>query len=240
MDESPLKQIICSLTSPHVVLVFIMMFMLGTLYYDLASFLYYTVTLLGFDYLKSQLLILAPTAVGFVVACLFAYLSDTYRNRAIPVALLGAISTLGYGIYIFAEKKYIAYASLYLIVPGVFSGAPILLSWMANNSDPYYREATSIAIGITAMHLGGILSSWSFPVQEGPRYKRTAIVNFAFCGAIVFAALVNTLLLSHMNVSKKFHRNEILAPYIDEKNLDGGEKAWRELGDTHPDFRYIL
>ncbi|KAF9519526.1 hypothetical protein BS47DRAFT_1288246 [Hydnum rufescens UP504] len=240
IDESPLKQIICSLTSPHVVLVFIMMFMLGTLYYDLQSFPYGIVALLGFDPTKSQLLILAPSAVGFVVACFFAYLSDKYRNRAIPVALLGAISTLGYGIHVFTTKKYVAYASLYLIVPGVFAGGPILLSWMANNSDPYYREGTSIAIGITAMHLGGILSSWGFPLQEAPRYRRTAIVDLAFCGTIVFAALVNSLLLSHMNVSKKFHRNEILAPYTDEKNPDGGEKAWRELGDTHPDFRYIL
>jgi MFS transporter, ACS family, DAL5 transporter family protein len=66
IDESPVKQIICSLTSPHVVLVFSMMFMLGTLYYDLESFLYSIVTPLGFGHTKSQLLILAPSAVGFV------------------------------------------------------------------------------------------------------------------------------------------------------------------------------
>ena len=44
----------------------------------------------------------------------------------------------------------------------------------------------------------------------------------------------------HMNKSKQRRRNEILAPYIDDKNADGGEKAWTELGDKHPDFRYTI
>jgi hypothetical protein len=43
-----------------------------------------------------------------------------------------------------------------------------------------------------------------------------------------------------MNKSKQRRRNEILAPYVDEKNPDGGVTAWMELGDKHPDFRYAI
>ena len=43
-----------------------------------------------------------------------------------------------------------SYGSLFLSVSGVYSSAPILAAWMANNSEPHYRRATSIAIGIVA------------------------------------------------------------------------------------------
>jgi hypothetical protein len=53
-------------------------------------------------------------------------------------------------------------------------------------------------------------------------------------------SLTNAILLTRMNASKQQRRSEILAPYIDEKNLDGGVRAWIELGDRHPDFRYAV
>ena len=33
------------------------------------------------------------------------------------------------------------------MVPGVYATVPILSAWMANNSEPYYRRATSVAVG---------------------------------------------------------------------------------------------
>lgn len=57
---------------------------------------------------------------------------------------------------------------------------------------------------------------------------------------MVVGPLANALLLNHMNKTKQRRRNEILAPYVDSKNPDGGVKAWMELGDRHPDFRYKL
>jgi hypothetical protein len=53
----------------------------------------------------------------------------------------------------------------------------------------------------------------------------------------VLAALANGILLARMNTSKQQRRNEILAPYVDDKN-DGEVRTWMELGDKHPDFRY--
>ena len=36
------------------------------------------------------------------------------------------------------------------MVPGVYAIAPVLSAWMANNSEPYYRRATSVAFGFIA------------------------------------------------------------------------------------------
>jgi hypothetical protein len=101
-------------------------------------------------------------------------------------------------LYLVAEHKFTSYAALYLMVPGVYATTPVLAAWMANNSEPYYRRATSVAIGFIAANSvrfgdkyiiiinsysiriifqGGILSIWSFPTKEGPKYKKTTIMN---------------------------------------------------------------
>ena len=84
------------------------------------------------------------------------------------------------------------------MVPGAYATAPVLSAWMANNSEPHYRRATSVAIGFIATnsvclflrqvyqslfritfvsYQGGILSTWSFPTKEGPKFRKTTIIN---------------------------------------------------------------
>ena len=36
------------------------------------------------------------------------------------------------------------------MVPGVYATTPVLAAWVANNSEPYYRRATSVAMGFIA------------------------------------------------------------------------------------------
>jgi hypothetical protein len=71
-------------------------------------------------------------------------------------------------------------------------------------------------------------------------------ISFSFDGFLlssiitVLGSLGNAILLTRMNASKQRQRNEILAPFVDKNNSDGGVKAWMELGDKHPDFRYTI
>jgi len=47
-------------------------------------------------------------------------------------------------------------------------------------------------------------------------------------------------MLSYANKRKKEKRTEILAPFSTGEDPDGGANAWIELGDRHPDFRYVI
>jgi hypothetical protein len=60
------------------------------------------------------------------------------------------------------------------------------------------------------------------------------------CTIVVLGSSANAIFLIRMNTLKQRRRGEILAPYVDDKNPDGGVRAWTELGDKHPDFRYIV
>lgn len=59
---------------------------------------------------------------------------------------------------------------------------------------------------------------------------------------IIVFSLLNVLYLTWAQRTKERRRGELLAPYLSDPNAppDGGEKAWTELGDRHPDFRYAL
>ncbi len=56
---------------------------------------------------------------------------------------------------------------------------------------------------------------------------------------IVLSAL-NVVILHYKNQRKRRLRDQILAPYVSEKESDGGLRAYVELGDKHPDFTYTF
>ena len=65
VDKFTFKEVMRSASSPHVILVFIMFFMVGTMLYGLALFLPSIVSQLGFSSTKTQLLSVGPFAAGF-------------------------------------------------------------------------------------------------------------------------------------------------------------------------------
>ncbi|CAL1707480.1 unnamed protein product [Somion occarium] len=205
VEEFSVKEIMRSLRSPHVILLFIQLF-----------------------------------CTGFLVILCSAYLSDRYHSRAIPTMIIALLAVIGYAMFLGVSHPYVAYGSLFLSVPGVYATAPLLSAWMANNSEPYYRRATSVAIGFVATNAGGILATWSYPTKEGPRFQRTTIMNLTFSVIVIVGAAINAKYLSRENDRKTQRRAELLAPYTNDEHSDGGEKAWLDLGDRHPDFRYSL
>jgi len=69
VDRFSLKEILQSVASPHVIIIFIMTFMVGTTTYGLATFLPTIVNQLGFSPSKSQLLSVGPFGAGFFGKC---------------------------------------------------------------------------------------------------------------------------------------------------------------------------
>jgi len=243
-DELSLEPVIQALLSPHVIIMFVVGFLLGTLVFGLALFMGSIINELGFTPTRSQLLGAGPFGAGFFAAVTASYVSDKYMNRGIPSAIGATISAVGFAIFLSARDKFVVYGSLYLTVPGIYALLPVMFSWIANNSEPHYRRASCIALVVMGVNMGGILSTWSFPTKDAPRFTKTTIMNLVFCVVMALGFLANSFILSRMNASKQRRRAEILAPYGDDdtdgKVQGGGLIAWKELGDKHPDFRYTI
>jgi len=78
VDKFTFKEVMRSASSPHVIIVFIMLFMAGTMLYGLALFLPSIVSELGFSPTKTQLLSVGPFAAGF-----FGEWFDSERDTSI-------------------------------------------------------------------------------------------------------------------------------------------------------------
>ncbi len=112
---------------------------------------------------------------------------------------------------------------------------------------------------LTVVVKGGITSTWLYPTKQGPRFTRTTILNLVLydvsplntlpasdclssSALIIVGAGLNAVYLTRMNARKQKDRAKILAPYMEGSDVkgDGGMRAWMELGDRHPDFRYTI
>jgi len=110
-------------------------------------------------YLKAYLL-LVP-----LVTLISAYWSDRHQSRGITIVVTSVLAVIGFALYLSkvfcawfrysfpdttcetgAEHIFVSYGALYLVVPGVYATGPVLYAWMANNSEPYYRRATTVAL----------------------------------------------------------------------------------------------
>ncbi|KAL5513597.1 hypothetical protein ACEPAH_3996 [Sanghuangporus vaninii] len=241
-DRFSIREIIASLCSPHVLLNLVSFFMAGNILYGLAIFLPSIVSRLGFSPTHTQLLSVGPFAVGFVFALGTAYVSDRFKKRALCAAFAAGVAGVGFIVFFCSQSRSIAYGSLFLSVSGTYAFAPPFAAWLSNNSEPHYRRASIIALGFIATNCGGILSTWSFPDSDGPRFRRATVTNIVFAILIIIITLVNVFYLKWADREKEHHRAEILAPYCSSEAspTDGGKEAWLELGDRHPDFKYSL
>ncbi|PPR04191.1 hypothetical protein CVT24_010739 [Panaeolus cyanescens] len=242
VDTFSIKQVVQSITSPHVIMVLLMFFCSGSNVLGLANFLPSIVRQLGFSPVKSQLLSVGPFGAAFFFTLLVSYYSDKYKSRGIPMIILAIVACIGYIIYLCSRDKYTLYGSLFFLVCGSYPMVPLGSGWAANNSEPHYRRATTIGLCFFASGAGTILSTWRFPTKEGPRFTNTTIMTLTFAAVTGLLTIANMYYLNRQNKLKVSNREELLRPYAKDGEKGGFDerKAWIELGDRHPDFKYIL
>ena len=125
---------------------------------------------------------LRPTLTSLIplVSVISAWWSDRYNTRGVPLIAISLLSIAGWAIFLSkchspvrhpifswtdvtvtagANQKFVLYGALYLMVPGIYGLSPVTCAWVANNSEPYYRRASSIAIGFMATNAVGYLIS---------------------------------------------------------------------------------
>ena len=114
-----LKEVLRSVGSPHVIIVTIMEFMIGTTGYGLAVFLPSIVSQLGFSPNATQLLSVGPFTAGFFGECFpstahqktysllfppvtltFAFFSDRYASRGVMIILVSTFAVAGYALFL--------------------------------------------------------------------------------------------------------------------------------------------
>ncbi|KAF9888629.1 hypothetical protein FE257_008561 [Aspergillus nanangensis] len=233
-EKVTFKRVVSVLKDLHVWLACAVLFCSGVCLFGLAYFSPSIVQALGYDNTKTQLMTVPPYACGFVVTMVVAYIADRFQQRGVcafatfAIALVGAIMTL------VGRSFAVRYSALVLLVTGIYSCAPCLISWIPNNSAGYNRRATAVAMGFISTSSGGVLSTWIYPKSSAPYYNLGARFNIALVAIGMALIVVQVLLLQRLNKKKQTNRAGLLQGLEDLTH----EEQFDRLGDRHPNYRY--
>lgn len=224
--------------SPHIWILCLALFTNGTSLFGLANFAPSIVKSMGYQGTKTQLFSVPPFAIAFFATMVSAYAADRYRARGVTAVCTTLIAVAGFSLFLWSNSVAAHYTALCLMVTGIYSTSPGLISWMPNNTAASTRRATGVAMAFISSNSGGILSTWIYPESAAPGYKFAAKLNLAFAFITIGLAAAEIALLRWKNQRKQCetYRDGLLTNL---RGLSLGEQ-YDALGDEHPDFRYTL
>jgi len=243
--------------SPHILILDVAQFACVSNIYSIAYFAPTVVNTFGYSPTATQLFTVPPFAAAFVFVVLISYLSDRYQARGTMSSICALLSIIGFAIFYASGHETVRYGSLFLSIPGAYGVSPNMTAWVADNSAPNKRKATALAFATMVGNMGGLFSVWIFTLGHKPRYHLPTAINIAFGVVIILSCFLNTMWLRHAQAKKVNKRHRILEKYSvyeDSADLapgkDGSQsqisrqmtlsaQAWDELGDKHPDFKYV-
>ncbi|CAK5279170.1 unnamed protein product [Mycena citricolor] len=216
--------------SPHILLVGLTAFCVGVVLFSQAYFTPTIVLALGYTAAKAQLMSVPPFSFAVVLAMIAAYIADRYRCRGI-VSLVGSIFCIaGFALFLKSRSHHIQYASLFLSNAGVSILGPALSTWTANNTAPYVRRASGIAIWCLTTNSGGILATWLMgSLSPAPDFTLATKVLLSLSVLMAVFVIANVVWLTRTNGEKAERR----------RTVPRGEEA-PGLGDTSAWFVYSL
>ncbi|KAL1918917.1 uncharacterized protein VTP21DRAFT_2298 [Calcarisporiella thermophila] len=188
---------------------------------------------MGFSSLEAQLLSSPPYVVGCLATMIVAYISDRYQRRAPFVLIFSLVGVLGYVLLATLTSTAGLYTSLYIVALGFYPVIPVSISWLTNNIAGDTKRGVASAMMISfANLLGGLLGSQLYREQDKPRYVLGHAINAGFMSAVFLFSVVLYFVLRKMN------ENRERGNCVDISKLTREEIE--DLGDRHPNFRYML
>jgi sugar phosphate permease len=224
-DDFSWIEVIRCLQSVHVWLLAPVLFFIGTTLYSLAYFEPTIVAGLGYTGTKAQLMSAPPFAFAFVVSMITAVISDRYKCRGYMLIFFSVCNLIGFIIFYASNSHHVRYGSLFLTISGSYCGAPPVITWVANNSAPHVRRATSVAIAFIMTNVGGILATWLLgSLSPAPNYTKATVTFIIMSVGMVVLSTATLMYLSRQNRLKALRR-----PYgtpEDEPKGLGDKSAW--------------
>ncbi|GAM42081.1 hypothetical protein TCE0_043f15730 [Talaromyces pinophilus] len=228
------KQVVSTLLDLHVWLNCAALFCSGCCLFGLAYFSPSIVQALGYGTIKTQLLTVPPYACAFVVTLATAFVADHYKQRGISALITTSIALVGAVMALKGRSVGVRYTALILLVTGIYSAAPCLISWVPNNSAGHVRRATAVAMGFISTSIGGVMSTWIYPAKSAPYFELGARFNLSLIVIAIVLIAAQILWLRRLNRIKRDEPERIL------RGLEGlgFKEQFAMLGDRHPAYRY--
>lgn len=178
-----------------------------------------------------QVLTIPAYATGAISYLITAFISDRFQRRGPFTCAMGLMSVVGYALLMADVSSGVHYAGCFFVALGLYVLVGIPLAWLPSNNPRYGKRTTATGLQLTIGNASGIMASFLYPSNEGPRFLR---------GHGVTVALVSVGILIYGSMSAWFT--------AENKKRDRGERDWKAeglteeqiwaMGDENPRYRF--
>ncbi|KAJ6118492.1 hypothetical protein N7471_013112 [Penicillium samsonianum] len=199
----------------------------------LSNFLPTIIQHMGYTSINAQGLSAPPYLVSFLCCVAAAFLSDRWGNRGILITLFATMATIGYLLLTCVKDESntaARYAGVWLATCGIFPALALNITWLLNNQGGESKKGAGMAMLAIFGQCSSLISSSVFPDSDAPLYTLGCGLACAFTGLIVILAMGLSVKLTLENR----RRDRVYGVVGVDERVDV-----TDVGDNHPNFRYL-
>ncbi|KAL6246868.1 hypothetical protein RBB50_006175 [Rhinocladiella similis] len=189
----------------------------------------------GFSPLDTQLYSIIPYAFATVTVPSVSILADRTNKRAIPFLICMSTSVVGFVVVLATTNKVALVVGCSLIAAGCYPAIVVCATWALNSHGGYTKKSTAWAVVQVFTQCYSIIATQIY--DNPPRYFKGHGILLGLNLLGVVAVVVAYIMMKRENKRRDLLAQDFLAR--GEHNPDS-DKAYEELCDYHPDFRYPL
>ncbi|CCH41403.1 putative membrane protein [Wickerhamomyces ciferrii] len=198
-----------------------------------STFLPTIVSSMGYEGIKSNLMVVPIYMYGAIYYIIVATLSDYFKNRSIFMAISALAMLIGYIIIYASKKDGVRYFGCFFMIMGVYPGTGLNMMWLGDNLPSHYQKAAYMGFTMALGNTAGLAYGQVFRDNDAPRYQNGIKVGLA----LTAVALVDVL------IQIGYYK------YLNNKKLKALEEAERqgtpleeqpELHDKNPHYLYTF
>ena len=187
---------------------------------------------LGYTASEAQVHSIPIYMVAWVVSMTCAYLADRLGKRYVFGMFGATLTTIGLAIEI-AQPKHagVKYTGMFFLASGVYVTMPVTVVWLAINLEKGYKRTIGFGVLVAVGNCGGFVSSNVFLPQQSPKFHTGFCVGM---GMTMLSMIGMTWLYIGLRLAnRRKDKEQELYGTSDPDSLE-------DLGEKHPDFRYLL
>ncbi|KAL1406637.1 hypothetical protein Q8F55_008343 [Vanrija albida] len=193
------------------------------------------VAALGYTAAKAQLMSVPPYVAAAFCTVFSGYISDKIQKRGLVTICFAFVAALGYILLLANVNNGANYAGLFLAACGVYPLIPVVVAWGSNNCGGSLKKGVATAIIVSFGNLGGIISSFIYPKEDGPRYIKGHAVCLGYCGIVIVMAVIMWIYCARANAKKAARNAAREHPWTDAE-----KKTFEDDGDHVDWFVYAI
>ncbi|KAL6250778.1 hypothetical protein RBB50_003081 [Rhinocladiella similis] len=209
-----------------------MFFFLSVNLSSISLFLPTILRALGYSAVQAQLRSVAPYVSACIISIAVSWCSDRFRRRGVFIASATLLGIAGYGILIGTKSNSAKYGAVFVAAMGVFAAGPASVSWGVNNAAGTSVRSVTSAYIISLGNCGSIVATWTYLPESAPQYTLGHALNL---GALACAFLLAVSAITYY----KWENTKRDKGERDHRLGGITEQEKRDLGSSHPAFRYI-